>query len=414
MKVECTARNLIWKVLKYLKDYKYISFSRNVLIVIVANTLLAIGSGLTAPLLVRYLEVLGATPSVIGILMSFEYFLLFLGLVGGYVSDRFGRRTVLFFTHLIFAFSLLWFVFAENWVWVIPGIVLAFGTRAFSRSVVDAILADSTMMRERGRVYSIYWILVTISAIVSSFILAYFVVRFGVYEGVRLGFTTYFILALIATLLFYLLKEETQFLGNINRTYNSLFAEVIKTIKSSGRFFQLFLVYYIAVTPGRIILITYYPLYLVHVVNASDATVAGVFGIGMMIYLLTQIAIGPVVDRVTNRSKVLFIFLILTLLCTFFLVLLYNNLVVSTVLCIIIIATLFLEQYMHIIFMADVTAKENRGVSLGLIRTIIGSESALSIIFGGILFELSPFYPFFLSIASLFLSLILLKRLRSV
>ncbi len=69
---------------------------------------------------------------------------------------------------------------------------------------------------------------------------------------------------------------------------------------------------------------------------------------------------------------------------------------------------------MHIIFMADVTVKEYRGVSLGLIRTIIGSESALSIIFGGILFELSPFYPFFLSIASLFLSLILLKRLRSV
>jgi len=84
---------------------------------------------------------------------------------------------------------------------------------------------------------------------------------------------------------------------------------------------------------------------------------------------------------------------------------------ISVIFCMLMIATLFLEQYMHKIFMADVTVKESRGTSLGLIRTIIGLESALSIVIGGILFELNPSYPFVLSIISLSISLLVLKRL---
>jgi hypothetical protein len=38
---------------------------------------------------------------------------------------------------------------------------------------------------------------------------------------------------------------------------------------------------------------------------------------------------------------------------------------------------------MHLIFMADVTIDENRGTSMGLMLTVMGIESALSVFLGG-------------------------------
>lgn len=65
---------------------------------------------------------------------------------------------------------------------------------------------------------------------------------------------------------------------------------------------------------------------------------------------------------------------------------------------------------MHLIFMADVTIDENRGTSMGLMLTVMGIESALSVFLGGFLYELNPFYPFGFALLFLFISLLILNR----
>ena len=394
-----------------LQDYKNSikTVKKNSVTLILCNTLLAAGGGFVAPLFVRYLETLGATPSIIGAIEGLDYLLLLTTLIGGYIADKLGRRNIIVVTHFIFAFSLLWFIFARNWMWAIPGILML-GARTLSDPAIDAVMADNTITGERGKVYSIMWVLITLATIVSSLGLVFIVDKFGVYNGVKIGFMIYFAIALITAMLFYLRLEET--FGTTKSTLitpKQFINDLITTIKNSSKPFRLFSIYYFAETPARIIISTYYVLYLVHVANASDALTALVFSVAMIVYLLTQIMIGPLVDKV-NRAKVLSLLIALTLLCSLVFTVSYQNLIISVIFCVFMIATIFLEQYMHIIFMADVTVKESRGTSLGMIRTIIGLESALSVVIGGILFELNPSYPFVLSIVSLSISLLVLKK----
>ncbi len=395
----------------YYIDYKNSikTVKKNLATLILCNTLLAAGGGFIAPLFVRYLETLGATPSIIGAIEGLNYLLLLTTLIGGYIADKLGRRNIIVVTHFIFTFSLLWFIFARNWMWAIPGILML-GARTLSDPVIDAVMADDTSTGERGKVYSIMWVLITLATIVSSLGLVFIVDKLGVHNGVKLGFMVYFAIALITAMLFYFRLEETHSPQPVPVTPKHFVKDIITTIKSSSKPFRLFLIYYLAETPARMILMTYYVLYLVHVANASDALTALVFSVAMIVYLLTQIMIGPLVDKV-NRAKVLSLLIALTLLCSLVFTVSYQNLMISVIFCVFMIATIFLEQYMHIIFMADVTVKESRGTSLGLIRTIIGLESALSVFIGGILFELNPSYPFVLSIISLFISLLVLKKL---
>lgn len=403
-------------VLNLYTDYKDTvrTLKRNPRILILSYTLISVGTGLVTPLFVRYLETLGATPSIIGALEGLDYLLLSLGLVGGYIADKFGRRKLIITTHFIFAFSLLWFIFARNWMWVIPGILML-GARTLSLSAIDTVMADDTSTGERGKVYSLMWMFITLATIISSIVLVFIVDKLGVHNGVKLGFMVYFAITLITAMLFYFRLEETHFHSTTQSTLitpKQFVKDLITTIKSSSKPFRLFLLYYLAETPARMILMTYYVLYLVHVANASDALTALVFSVAMIVYLLAQIRIGPTVDRV-NRAKILSWFISLTILSSVVFTVSYQNLMISVISCVFMIATIFLEQYMHKIFMADVTVKESRGTSLGLIRTIIGLESALSVVIGGILFELNPSYPFVLSIISLFISLLVLKKFQS-
>ena len=388
------------------------TLKKNPRIVILYYTLIYAGEGLVIPLFVRYLEILDATPSIIGALAGLNYFLLSLGLVGGYIADKFGRRKIIITTHFIFALSLLWFIFARNWMWAIPGILLL-GARTLSSSAIDAVMADDTSTGERGKVYSLMWMFITLATIISSIGLVFIVDKLGVYNGVKLGFVIYFAIALATAILLYLHLEETHLHSTTQSSLippKQFVKDIITTIKSSSKHFRLFLAYYLTETPARMILMTYYVLYLVHIVNASDALTALVFSVAMIVYLLAQIMIGPLVDKV-NRAKVLSLLVALTLLCSLVFTISYQNLMISVIFCVLMIATIFLEQYMHIIFMADATVKGSRGTSLGLIQTIIGLESALCVFIGGILFELNPSYPFVLSIISLFISLLVLKKL---
>lgn len=411
--LSCNEENVMKVSMKAIIRSHFESYSatikaikRNTTILIVCNTLIAIGNGLTAPLFTRYLEELGATPSIIGYILGGNSLLLFVTLIGGYLADMFGRKKIIVASYLILSLSIPWFIVADTWIWAVPGIILL-GARTLSEPGIDALLADETTSDERGKVYSIMWVLITSTTILSSSMLAFITSAMGLYQGVRSGFMVYFILAIITVFLFNYYLEDKKPLPCSSPNFIHFHESLWKTARASSRDYRLFFAYYLAETPARMILSTYYVLFLVHVSKASDALAAMVFSIAMVIYLVSQIAIGPLIDKV-DRAHALSSFLILTLLSTMFFNVFNNNLLIVAFFCVIMLVTIFLEQYMHLIFMADVTVEENRGTSLGLMQTVIGIESALSIVVGGMLFEIDPFYPFILSVLFLMISLIIL------
>ncbi|HOT06332.1 MAG TPA: MFS transporter [Methanotrichaceae archaeon] len=384
---------------------------KNTATIIICNTLIAVGSGLTAPLFVRYLEVLGATPRIIGSIEGINYVLLFATILGGYLADLLGRKKIIVISHAIFSVALLWFVFTNTWIWAIPGIVLL-GGRVLSEPAIDALLADETASKERGKIYSLMWILITLASIGSSLGLTYITSLIGLYYGVKFGFTLYFILVILSLCLFYIFLEDNEHKHTPAVNFSKFRDDLSKTMKACSSDYWHFFAYYLAETPARMLLSTYYVLFLVHAASSTDAQAAMVFSIAMIIYLVTQIIVGPLIDKV-NRRHALSCMLIATLVTTM-LFILSNNLLLVIASCAVMLATIFLEQYMHLIFMADVTANENRGTSLGLMQTIIGMESALSVFVGGFLFEMNPFYPFEIAILFLVFSLFIFNRLVGV
>jgi len=316
---------------------------RNTATLIICKTLIAIGSGLTAPLFVRYLEELDATPGIIGYLEGVNYLLLFAIIIGGYLADKFGRKRVVVASYFIFSLSMPWFIFAGTWIWAIPGIILL-EAKTLSEPGINSLLADETASDERGKVYSILWALITLTTILSSLALTLITSAIGLYLGVKLGFITYFILAIISVLLF------NQFLDDKRKDYpcllpsfNQFREDLRKALMVSGRDYRHFFTYYLVETPARMILSTYYVLFLVHVSQVSDVIAAMVFSISMIIYLVAQIIIGPLIDRV-NRTHALSCFLAMTLFSTILFNTFNNNLVLVVSSCAIMLATIFLEQ----------------------------------------------------------------------
>jgi len=381
----------------------------NLLVVIASYSIISFGDGLVSPMFTRYLETLGATPVIIGSIESLKYIFLSMSIFGGYLADKIGRKRVIIISHIVFSLSLLWLILASDWRMALMGIILL-NVKSLSDPAIDALVADDTSRGERGRTYSLMWVVFTLATIISSSILIFIINKLGVFLAVKMGFVIYFIIAILTVIMFYLFLEETHLAEQISlldTNIRDIYGSIVLATRASSSEFRSFILYYLVETPARLILMTFYILYLEHIVKANDVLIAFVFSSAMILYLSIQIIIGPLIDNI-NRARGLFILLLLTFIFLLVLLIAYQNIVVSITACVFMIVTIFLEQYFHKILMADITVKETRGISLGLIKTISGIQSILSLIIGGFLFEINPFYPFILSAVSIAISLLTL------
>ncbi|NSW84305.1 MAG: MFS transporter [Syntrophothermus sp.] len=375
---------------------------------ILANTLVAVGAGLVNPLFTRYLEALGATPQVVGGIMAVDYVLLSFGLVGGYVADKIGRRRFIVLTHCFFPLILSLFLLARNWVWVLVGMCLL-GIRVAALPALDAVMADHTANKERGRIYSLNWLAVTVATIVSSFVVGAVVHQLGVYQGTRLGFLIYMVLALAVAILFWArLKDSNRSEQKSVFSLSHLFHQLAYAAKSSSPVLRQFMTYYLLYTPAAGMLTTYYVLYLVHVAGVSDSTVAVTYGIANGVYLITQLLLGPFADRL-NRVLVLVLVLTVILLSSLVLIAFHKLAAVAILSTILVLSGISVALYLHKVVLADLTDRQQRATLFGVFSTLVAAEGALSLVAGGKLFELNPHYPFALSAFCLLLAIFTLK-----
>ena len=115
---------------------------------------------------------LGASVALLGLLQSLGGFYGVLpaifGPVGGWVSDRLGRRPLLLLGASLEIIALSMYVLSgitENWLLLVPGVILM-GIGALSWAAWDSIIAESVERRRRGTAYTVIGLFMHIPTVV--------------------------------------------------------------------------------------------------------------------------------------------------------------------------------------------------------------------------------------------------------
>lgn len=120
-----------------------------------AQGLWGLGFGLYGLLFPLYVEKLGGGPVVVGLLTTVAGIITACVVFpGGWLSDRVDRRTVLLWGWVIAIPVPFMFAWARHWEWLIPGVVLYFGS-AFSTPAMQAVIVSEAPPEHLSTAYNV-------------------------------------------------------------------------------------------------------------------------------------------------------------------------------------------------------------------------------------------------------------------
>ncbi|NIK70947.1 DHA1 family multidrug resistance protein-like MFS transporter [Paenibacillus sp. BK033] len=126
--------------------------NRGALLILMFNLLLVFtGIGLVIPIMPKFMETLGITGGIVGLLVAaFSLTQLLFSPLAGRLSDKFGRKRMIVFGMLVFAFSEALFGVAESSVLLFVSRLLGGISAAMIMPAVMAYAADITTKEERA------------------------------------------------------------------------------------------------------------------------------------------------------------------------------------------------------------------------------------------------------------------------
>lgn len=192
-----------------LEDIRQFLGNRNIVSIMVTQTLTMFIAWLWWPYRSLYILALGASKEVLGALLMIEMVggMIF-QLPGGILADRWGRKRVMLLSVIIGLGSPLIYLFAMNWVHIAPALLLA-STSALSRPAYNALIAESLPPEKRGSGFAAISFVQKIPQIFTGVIGGYIIDRYGVLSGVRMILTASFFASLTGVLIYWRGLEET-------------------------------------------------------------------------------------------------------------------------------------------------------------------------------------------------------------
>ncbi|MBC7385472.1 MAG: MFS transporter [Cryobacterium sp.] len=178
-----------------------------------------LGLTLVIPLLPFYAEKYGASPSVVGLLVSaYAFFQLVSGPILGQLSDRYGRKPILIISQigtflgfiLLARASMLWMIFLSR---------IIDGATAGNLSVAQAYIADVTKPEDRAKSFAIIGIAFGLGFLVgpaASGYLAHYGIHYPIYAAAGLS-----LLSIILTVL--ILREPAKHADEVEERKLGLF-----------------------------------------------------------------------------------------------------------------------------------------------------------------------------------------------
>ena len=182
---------------------------RNVLVLTMSRTIWGMSDTNLDNFISSYMLALGATVPAIGLMNALGSFgAMLMYPIGGYIADRSGRVKLVAYSTLLYVSSFVVYLFAPTWQWAAFAMVYQ-QMVLFYVPAMNAIMADSIPVGDRGKLFGFNFALPNLIRIVSPFIGGLLIARFELIPAMRIGFTVSLAIGLIVTAMRMFFLRET-------------------------------------------------------------------------------------------------------------------------------------------------------------------------------------------------------------
>jgi len=387
------------------------SFIRgNILINTVTLAIVLVTASIPYTYYPKYIEGLGGTPFIVGVIGSASYATLALVQIpGGYLADKHGRRRLTVI--MTFSVSITYFLFAvaPNWQFFMIASILQ-NLFLVYQPALQALVADSTPPEKRGLGFSIINFLHYIS-VPSPIIAGVLAVRFGLIPGMRIAYLIVTVAFLVVAILRMRFKEtlkkpvEGNPLTGAIKNFPKSITESIKALKTESHpmlfLFASFAIYHFAWFMCSLNLF----FYATEIVNIKVFEWAVLMAWFSVVNILSALPCGKIIDRFGRRKPLIVAwFLFIPGLIGF----VYGNIIIISICFLFLGVALILANTAYPALMADFVARDKRGKIIGSTNFFFYILSSLGTLSGGFMYVyLFPELPFLLS-ATLFIPCLIL------
>ncbi|MEM2099431.1 MAG: MFS transporter [Candidatus Bathyarchaeia archaeon] len=376
--------------------------TRELKVLFFANLVGAFGDGLYAYVLPYYMQdTIKASPVEVGILYAIANICVGVTLfAGGFLADRYDRKKILILNWAVWIPAPLIFAFAQHWTWMVPAMVL-WGI-LFSQPTTTAYIVTSANRNK---------LTLSFTAISSAWSLGYvFSPALGGYLAQITGMQNVFIFASIfyaaaAVFLVFISKQPSRPIQD-TPAQRHIVLELLRDRK------LLKFSFFLAITMFTILLFRpFIPTFLADVYGYRNFEI-GVLG---SFFFLGSAVLGLLLGRVGDKTEKSHAFaaalilnafsLLLLLLCGDFHILLATH---------VIIGTSYLAWPLMNAIIGSHAPEKSRAVWIATPQAISMLCAIFAPYVGGILYEMSPYYPFIFGLAiTLFIALVAIARLHA-
>ena len=374
---------------------------RDLKFIFLANLVGSFGDGLYAYILPYYLkETLAAAPVQVGLLYATtNVFAALTLLASGLLGDRFDRKKLLILGWVFWVPVPLFFAFAQNWLQMLPGMILwgvYIGPPVSTAYILTVVRKDKLTL--------------TLATISSAYSLGYVLSpALGGYIAGALGMKLVFFLAFvfygIASLLLFLVKSQVP-----NKTAeNDLYKEGSRWGLLKNRKLIFLSVFMGLVMFTMFIFRPFIPTFLADIYRYNSFEIGILGSFTFLGSAILAVGLGRVGDRFKKSyalaAALMFVGFSLFLLVLFgnFVILLFTHFLIGAS---------FLSWSLTGAIIGPRAPESARAFSVAVPLMIGMFGSVLAPYLGGLLYELSPYYPFYLGIcATIFLTVLALAKL---
>jgi DHA1 family tetracycline resistance protein-like MFS transporter len=183
--------------------------NRNIVIIMVTQTLSMFLAWLWWPYKSLFILKLGATNEILGLLVMVETLGgMFFQIPGGVLADRYGRKRVIIASAILGFGSPLIYLFAGDWIQLVPAMLLA-STASLSRGAMNALIAESLPTDKRGAGFAAISFVQKIPNVFTGIIGGVIMDHFGVIPGVRIVLTGVIGVSALSVVIYWMFLEET-------------------------------------------------------------------------------------------------------------------------------------------------------------------------------------------------------------